>query len=92
MGVNWTYIPYKGGSDAVTGVAAGQADVLFNGMLATWPHRPGRQAACARDLERAARAFGAGYADRRRAGPARLRDRLVPGRGRPASACRATSW
>ena len=36
-GVQWTYIPYKGGSDAVTGVAAGQADVLFNGMLATWP-------------------------------------------------------
>jgi tripartite-type tricarboxylate transporter receptor subunit TctC len=36
-GVKWTYIPYKGGSDAVTAVAAGQADVLFNGMLATWP-------------------------------------------------------
>jgi tripartite-type tricarboxylate transporter receptor subunit TctC len=37
MGVRWTYIPYKGGSDAVSAVAAGQADVLFNGMLATWP-------------------------------------------------------
>ena len=36
-GVQWTYIPYKGGSDAVTAVAGGQADVLFNGMLATWP-------------------------------------------------------
>jgi tripartite-type tricarboxylate transporter receptor subunit TctC len=36
-GVKWTYIPYKGGSDAVAAVAAGQADVLFNGMLATWP-------------------------------------------------------
>jgi tripartite-type tricarboxylate transporter receptor subunit TctC len=36
-GVQWTYIPYKGGSDAVTAVVAGQADVLFNGMLATWP-------------------------------------------------------
>jgi tripartite-type tricarboxylate transporter receptor subunit TctC len=36
-GVQWTYIPYKGGSDAVTAVIAGQADVLFNGMLATWP-------------------------------------------------------
>src|SRR5207237_1385528 len=32
-GVQWTYIPYKGGSDAVAAVAAGQADVLFNGML-----------------------------------------------------------
>src|SRR6185295_6050089 len=31
-GVNWTYIPYKGGSDAVTAVVAGQAHVLFNGM------------------------------------------------------------
>jgi tripartite-type tricarboxylate transporter receptor subunit TctC len=37
MGVQWTYIPYKGGSDAVSAVAGGQADVLFNGMLATWP-------------------------------------------------------
>src|SRR6202165_1109188 len=36
-GVKWTYIPYKGGSDAVTAVVAGQADGLFNGMLATWP-------------------------------------------------------
>src|SRR3954469_6173799 len=36
-GVKWTYIPYKGGSDAVSGVAGGQAEVLFNGMLATWP-------------------------------------------------------
>jgi len=36
-GVDWTYIPYKGGSDAVSAVVAGQAHVLFNGMLATWP-------------------------------------------------------
>ena len=36
-GVDWTYIPYKGGSDAVTAVVGGQAHVLFNGMLATWP-------------------------------------------------------
>ncbi len=36
-GVNWTYIPYKGGSQAVADVVAGQANVLFNGMLATWP-------------------------------------------------------
>src|SRR3954465_14119060 len=34
-GVKWTYIPYKGGSDAVAAVAAGQAEVLFNGMLPT---------------------------------------------------------
>ena len=35
-GVNWTYIPYKGGSQAVLDVVAGQANVLFNGMLATY--------------------------------------------------------
>lgn len=47
-GVQWTYIPYKGGSDAVAAVAAGQADVLFNGMLATWPTvRGGRMRALA---------------------------------------------
>ncbi len=37
MGIDWTYIPYKGGADAITGVVGGQAHVLFNGMLATWP-------------------------------------------------------
>ena len=36
-GIDWTYIPYKGGSDAVTATVGGQAHVLFNGMLATWP-------------------------------------------------------
>jgi tripartite-type tricarboxylate transporter receptor subunit TctC len=41
MGINWTYIPYKGGADAITGVVGGQAHVLFNGMLATWPHVTG---------------------------------------------------
>src|SRR5688500_12936693 len=40
-GVKWTYIPYKGGADAITGVVGGQAQVLFNGMLATWPHVTG---------------------------------------------------
>jgi tripartite-type tricarboxylate transporter receptor subunit TctC len=41
MGIDWTYIPYKGGADAVTGTIGGQAHVLFNGMLATWPHVTG---------------------------------------------------
>ena len=36
-GVQWAYIPYKGGSQAVTDVVAGQSNVLFNGMLATYP-------------------------------------------------------
>lgn len=37
-GINWTYIPGKGGAQAVLDVASGQADVLFNGMLATLPY------------------------------------------------------
>ena len=36
-GIKWTYIPYKGGAQAIADVAGGQADVLFNGMLATYP-------------------------------------------------------
>ena len=36
-GVNWAYIPYKGGSQAVADVAAGQSNVIMNGMLATYP-------------------------------------------------------
>src|SRR5437899_12758402 len=36
-GVLWIYIPAKGGPDAVAAVIAGNANVLFNGMLATYP-------------------------------------------------------
>ncbi len=36
-GIKWTYIPYKGGAQAITDVVGGQADVLFNGMVATYP-------------------------------------------------------
>ena len=36
-GVEWQYIPYKGGAQAITDVVGGQADLLFNGMLATYP-------------------------------------------------------
>lgn len=36
-GVQWAYIPYKGGSAAVVDVIAGNSNVLFNGMLATYP-------------------------------------------------------
>jgi tripartite-type tricarboxylate transporter receptor subunit TctC len=37
-GIEWTYIPGKGGAQAVMDVASGQADVIFNGMLATLPY------------------------------------------------------
>jgi len=36
-GIDWAYIPYKGGSQAIADVAGGQADVTLNGMLATYP-------------------------------------------------------
>ncbi len=39
--VDWAYIPYKGGAQAITDVVGGQADLLFNGMLATYPQVKG---------------------------------------------------
>ncbi|HSW82234.1 MAG TPA: tripartite tricarboxylate transporter substrate binding protein [Usitatibacter sp.] len=36
-GIKWAYIPYKGGSQALTDMVGGQANVMFNGMLATYP-------------------------------------------------------
>ena len=36
-GLKWAYIPYKGGSQALTDMVGGQAQVMFNGMLATYP-------------------------------------------------------
>ena len=38
MDAKWTYIPYKGGSQAVADTVAGQTQVIMNGMLATLPH------------------------------------------------------
>lgn len=40
-GIEWTYIPYQGGSAAVIDVVAGHADVLFNGMLPVVAHLKG---------------------------------------------------
>lgn len=37
-GIRWVYIPAKGGAQSIIDVASGEADVLFNGMLATLPH------------------------------------------------------
>ncbi len=36
--IDWAYIPYKGGAQAITDLGAGQVDVTFNGMTATYPH------------------------------------------------------
>ena len=37
-GINWVYIPTKGGFANILITTTGEADILFNGMLATLPH------------------------------------------------------
>ncbi|PLC50387.1 hypothetical protein CR159_07990 [Pollutimonas subterranea] len=37
-GVDWSYIPYKGGAQALTDLVGGQVDATMNGMVATYPH------------------------------------------------------
>jgi len=37
-GVEWGYIPYKGGAQALTDLIGGQVDATTNGMVATYPH------------------------------------------------------
>ena len=40
-GARWQYVPYKGGSQAITDTVGGQCQVMMNGMLATLPHVQG---------------------------------------------------
>src|SRR5574343_721142 len=40
-GIEWGYVPYKGGAQAMTDLIGGQVDVTFNGMVATYPHLKG---------------------------------------------------
>jgi tripartite-type tricarboxylate transporter receptor subunit TctC len=37
-GIDWGYVPYKGGAQAMTDLIGGQVDLTFNGMVATLPH------------------------------------------------------
>ena len=37
-GVDWGYVQYKGGAQALNDLAASQSDLMFNGMLATLPY------------------------------------------------------
>jgi tripartite-type tricarboxylate transporter receptor subunit TctC len=37
-GIEWNYVPYKGGAQAMTDLIGGHVDVTFNGMVATYPH------------------------------------------------------
>ncbi|CAN5333453.1 tripartite tricarboxylate transporter substrate binding protein [soil metagenome] len=36
-GLDWAYVPYKGGAQALGDMVGGQVDVTLNGMLATYP-------------------------------------------------------
>lgn len=38
LGLKFTFIPMKGGAEAIQQVVGGHADALFNGMIATLPH------------------------------------------------------
>ena len=38
LGVNWVYIPTKGGQSSVLSVMTGDGDFLFMGVLQTWVH------------------------------------------------------
>jgi tripartite-type tricarboxylate transporter receptor subunit TctC len=38
VGARWQYVPYKGGSQAITDTVGGTTQVMMNGMLATYPH------------------------------------------------------
>ena len=40
-GAQWEYVPYKGGSQAVTDTIGGQTQVIMTGLLATLPHIKG---------------------------------------------------
>ena len=40
-GIEWGYVPYKGGAQAITDLIGAQVDVTFNGMVATYPHVKG---------------------------------------------------
>lgn len=37
-GIEWGYVAYKGGAQAIADLVGGQIDVTFNGMVATYPH------------------------------------------------------
>ena len=37
-GVNWVYVPTKGGANSVAAMMAGEGDVMFLGMLQSLPH------------------------------------------------------
>jgi len=37
-GAKWEYVPYKGGSQAISDTVGGQTQIIMNGLLATLPH------------------------------------------------------
>ncbi len=52
-GVNWVYVPTKGGAQSMMTVATGEGDLMFLGMLQTMPHvKSGRVKAIAISSEK----------------------------------------
>ncbi len=84
-GAKWTYIPYKGGSQAIGDTVAGQTQVLMNGMLATLPFVESGKLKVIGVQQGQARALAGQRADDCRAGRQGLRVRHL---ARRAGACR----
>ena len=82
--VDWAYIPYKGGAQAITDVVGGQADLLFNGMLATYPQVKGGKLRILAVSSAKRLSLDPGRADRRRERLSGIRDRIVAGHPRAA--------
>ena len=82
--VDWAYIPYKGGAQAITDVVGGQADLLFNGMLATYPQVKGGKLRILAVSSANRLASHPGRADGRRKRLSGIRDRIVAGHPRAA--------
>ncbi len=81
-GIQWEYITGRGGAQSIMDVMTGQADVLFNGMLATLPPvKSGRLRLIAVSSEKR-HPDPARHAGRRRI-PARFPDRILAGPARP---------
>lgn len=78
-GAQWEYVPYKGGSQAVTDTIGGQTQIIMNGLLATLPHiKSGKLRAIA--ISKGAHAAGGRDPDDFGAGRGGLRVRYLAGR------------
>ena len=90
--IDWAYIPYKGGAQAITDVVGGQADLLFNGMLATYPHVKGGKLRILAVSSANRCRVDPGRAHGGRSGYSGIRDGIVAGHPGAAGHAAARSW